>query len=102
MTRQPTITGQSKRWLAALAVGLLASEGATHAACNLDIDGNGTPDAATDGLLLIRHLLDFAGSAIGTGATRDAGQIQTFINGQNFDFDGNGQTDAVTDGALAV
>ena len=107
MTRQPTITGQSKRWLAALAIGLLASASATHAACNLDIDGNGTPDAATDGLLLIRHLLGFTGNALtqgalGVGATRDAGQIQAFINSQNYDFDGNGKRSAATDGALAV
>ena len=107
MTRQPTIIGQCKRWLAALAIGLLASASATHAACNLDIDGNGTPDAATDGLLLIRHLLGFTGNALtqgalGTGATRDAGQIQAFINSQNYDFDGNGKRSAATDGALAV
>jgi hypothetical protein len=41
----------------------------------LDVDGNGTPDALTDGILILRYLFDPAGDwnysdALGTGATR--------------------------------
>ena len=52
----------------------------------LDADGNGAVDALTDGLLVIRHLLGFTGSALtqnalGAGARRDADQIKTYLNG---------------------
>jgi hypothetical protein len=41
----------------------------------LDVDGNGTPDALTDGILILRYLFDPAGDwnysdALGSGATR--------------------------------
>jgi hypothetical protein len=41
----------------------------------LDVDGNGTPDALTDGILILRYLFDPAGAwnysdALGSGATR--------------------------------
>lgn len=50
----------------------------------LDVDGNGQEDALTDGLMLIRYLSGRRGSdlttgAVGTGATRTAPQIETFI-----------------------
>jgi len=35
---------------------------------SLDIDGNGTPDAMTDGLLLVRYLLGLRGQALIAGA----------------------------------
>ncbi len=43
--------------------------------CDLDADGNGTADALTDGLLILRYLFDPTGSwnysdALGSGATR--------------------------------
>lgn len=77
------------------------------ATCDFDIDGNGTPDARTDGLLLIRHLLGISGSeltqgALGAGATRSATEIQSFIRTQNYDLDGNKKTAALTDGLLAA
>lgn len=42
---------------------------------NLDVDGNGSSDALTDGLLVIRYLFGFRGAAlvdgaVGTGCTR--------------------------------
>jgi len=52
---------------------------------SLDVDGNGTADALTDGLMLIRYLFGLRGpslisGAIGTGATRTTAQdIETFI-----------------------
>jgi len=51
----------------------------------IDVDGNGTADALTDGLLLIRYLFGLRGAsliqgAVGAGATRTtATQIETFI-----------------------
>ena len=51
----------------------------------LDIDGNGTADALTDGLLVIRYLFGLRGPplidrAIGTGASRTtAPEIETYI-----------------------
>jgi hypothetical protein len=51
----------------------------------LDIDGDGTPDALTDGLLLIRYLFGVRGgplinSAVASGATRtSAQQIEAYI-----------------------
>jgi hypothetical protein len=75
-----------------------------------DIDGNGTADALTDGLLTIRHLFGFSGAtltegAVGDGCTRCGGtaiadQIES-IRAQ-LDIDGNGITDALTDGLLVI
>ena len=49
-----------------------------------DIDGNGTVDVLTDGLLLVRYLSGLRNSALflgakGVGATRTASQIETYI-----------------------
>ena len=76
------------------------------AACGFDIGGNGTTELATDGVLLIRYMLGFTGpsltlNALGTGATRNATEIETFIASQNFDLDGDTATNASTDGLLA-
>ena len=52
---------------------------------HVDIDGNGSTEALTDGLLLLRHLFGFEGAtliegAVGTGATRNtADEIRTYI-----------------------
>ena len=51
----------------------------------LDIDGNGIPDALTDGILVMRYLFDFRGDtlidgAVAPGAPRDtAAEIEDFI-----------------------
>ena len=52
----------------------------------MDIDDDGTTQALTDGLLLIRYLFGFRGdalisNAIGQGATRtDAATIEAHLN----------------------
>jgi len=62
--------------------------------CAVDIDGNGTISAATDGLLLVRAMLGFTGTAVtsgalgsGTLARSDWASIRAFLNancGTNF------------------
>jgi hypothetical protein len=53
----------------------------------LDVDGNGTPDPLTDGLLFLRYLFGFRGStliagAVAAGAPRDtADEIEDYIAG---------------------
>ncbi|MBK8738297.1 MAG: InlB B-repeat-containing protein [Betaproteobacteria bacterium] len=76
----------------------------------LDIDANGSYDALTDGLLVIRYLFGLSGAAltdnaIGSGATRaDAEGIASYLSGllPLLDVDADGQPDALTDGLLVV
>ena len=49
--------------------------GTAPPSCSFDVDGNGTQDALTDGLILLRAMLKLTGTAvtsgvIGNGATR--------------------------------
>ena len=75
-----------------------------------DVDGNGTHDALTDGLLAIRYLFGLTGTAltvgaIGSGAVRtDPVQLINHLNDVRpvFDIDGNGQVDALTDGLMLL
>jgi hypothetical protein len=76
----------------------------------LDVDGNGTYDAVTDGYIVMRYLFKLSGTAltdgaIGGGATRtDSGAILNYLDGvkSQLDIDGNGRVDALTDGVLIV
>ncbi|MBP8297683.1 MAG: S8 family serine peptidase, partial [Burkholderiales bacterium] len=76
----------------------------------LDIDGNGSYDALTDGLLVIRHLFGLTGAAlvegaIGVGAARTTpAAILDYLSGlgPQLDIDGNDDPDALTDGLLAL
>ena len=74
----------------------------------LDIDGNGSTDALTDGLLVLRYLFGFRGDtlingAVAANATRaTANSIETYLGSINIDIDGNGRTDALTDGLLVL
>jgi hypothetical protein len=76
----------------------------------LDVDGNGSLDALTDGLLVLRSLFGFAGTAltngaVGNGCTRcNAAAIQPYIAGLGMDLDIDGSTslDALTDGLLVL
>ena len=76
----------------------------------LDIDADGSYDALTDGLLVIRYLFGLSGAAltdnaIGSGATRaDAEEIASCLSGllPLLDVDADGQPDALTDGLLIV
>lgn len=77
-----------------------------------DVDGNGTVDAYTDGILIIRRLLGasgtsltLSGAVVGPGAQRtDPTAIAQYIDslGSKLDVDGNGTRDAYTDGILIV
>jgi hypothetical protein len=78
---------------------------------SLDADGNGTADALTDGILILRYLFDSNGSwnfndALGSGATRTTrSAIKTFLDRgatTALDADGNGTADALTDGILIL
>ena len=76
----------------------------------LDIDGNSSYDALTDGLLSIRYMFgltgtSLTGSAIGTGATRSTStQVLSYLDSMHaqLDVDGNGTADAFTDGLLII
>jgi hypothetical protein len=76
----------------------------------LDIDGNGTPDALTDGVLLVRKAFGFTGDALtvnAVGVSSKRGRAQDIIDyindrGDTFDIDGNNKIDALTDGVLVV
>lgn len=75
---------------------------------SLDADGNGTADALTDGILILRYLFDPTGQwnyndALGTGATRTTREaIADWLDTAPLDVDGNGAADALTDGILAL
>ena len=82
-------------------------------AWNLDIDGDGKVEAATDGTMLVRYLFGpaFAGSALTNGAisptaTRNLPQIQDYlqegVSQGHLDIDGNGSIGALSDGIIAM
>jgi hypothetical protein len=93
---------------------LLAADATTSwslVRCNLDADGNGSADALTDGILILRYLFDPSGSwnysdALGSGATRTTREaIKSYLDGGQttvLDADGNGAADALTDGILIL
>ena len=76
---------------------------------SLDIDNNGTFDAATDGILLLRHLFGMRGAtltqtAVGANAERNAALISSYISalGKGLDIDGDDSVMATTDGLLVL
>lgn len=88
----------------------LLSGSPVRAIDTFDIDGDGTKDALTDGLLVLRHLFGFSGStliegAIAGDATRStASEVESYMqtNGVYLDVDEDGTTDALTDGLLLL
>ncbi|WP_395707308.1 transglutaminase domain-containing protein [Casimicrobium huifangae] len=80
--------------------------------CNLDIDGDGAVLATTDGLLILRNLLQLGGNALVNGAYNpnstygNLNDITTRLGVLNsnswLDLDGNGTRDATTDGLLLL
>lgn len=65
----------------------LTKTGTSLASCNLDIDGSGgAPNAASDGLMLVRAMLGFTGTNVITGAIVGTpprntwAQIRTYLN----------------------
>ncbi len=76
---------------------------------SLDIDNDGTLDAATDGVLLLRYLLGvrdtaLTAGAIGANAERNATTIASYIAalGNALDVDGDASVKAATDGLLVL
>lgn len=77
---------------------------------SIDVDGNGSYDALTDGLLIIRYLFGLTDAlltngAVGAMATRTTPQdILQYLNGMRtaLDVDGNNQSDALTDGLMLL
>ena len=80
--------------------------------CNLDIDGDGAVLATTDGLLILRNLLQLTGTALVSGAYNPAGSYGNLPDMSNrlgvlnsngwLDIDGNGTREAATDGVLLL
>jgi hypothetical protein len=77
----------------------------------LDVDGNGTVEALTDGLLVLRYRFGFTGATLIAGvvdtadctrcAAADILAYLTSIENQ-LDVDGDGETEALTDGLLIL
>ena len=76
----------------------------------LDIDANNQYGAATDGILIVRYLFGWTGTALtadalGVGATRSGSpQLPTYLLDvmPYFDVDGNGRAEPLTDGVMIV
>jgi hypothetical protein len=77
---------------------------------NWDFDGNGTADALSDGLLLVRYAFGLRGdklvvdSVVGDGSTLTAQEIEAnIVDAQEIaDIDGDGSVDALSDGLLLL
>lgn len=76
--------------------------------CVLDVDGNGSIQPETDGLILQRAMAGLSGAAaiaggVGASPSRSTwGTIRPYINLALFDIDGNGVVDPGTDGVLLL
>jgi hypothetical protein len=75
----------------------------------LDVDGDGEARPLTDGILLLRFLSGMTGEvltagALGTGATRDADEIEEYLSraGAALDADADDTLHDLTDGVLAI
>lgn len=76
----------------------------------LDIDNDGSTQALTDGLLVVRSLFGFTGQSLVQGAVSGscqrcgATEIQSYIEGltPDLDCDGDGMVEALTDGLLVM
>ena len=74
-----------------------------------DFDGNGTVDALTDGLLMLRHSFNLRGDvlidgAVATDSTLTDEQVEANLTAayQIADLDDNGAVDALTDGLMLL
>jgi len=82
----------------------------TTSVFTLDVDDNGELEPLTDGLLILRHLFGFSGSALTEGAVGenskriDAGAIDAHLtaNRSAMDIDGDGEVRPLTDGLLIL
>ena len=77
---------------------------------SLDLDGDLTHDALTDGLLILRAMFGLDGIALITGTVSSEAEFFSSVDlieringlGDLTDADGNGQVDALTDGLLIL
>jgi len=77
---------------------------------SLDVDLNGQADALSDGILIIRHLFGFTGTALADGVVDPAGQrtdptaIQNYLTSirSALDVDLNQNADALSDGIMII
>ncbi|HQD64000.1 MAG TPA: hypothetical protein PLJ16_02150, partial [Casimicrobium huifangae] len=76
--------------------------------CVLDVDGDQTVNALTDGVIILRALLGLSGDsliagAVGAGATRTtAARIEPFVHLAALDLDGDGNAAAASDGVMLL
>lgn len=71
----------------------------------LDIDGDGVANAATDGIIAVRHYFGFTGQPLieGLGVSVSVEEVEAALAASTFlDVDGNGIIDAATDGVLGI
>lgn len=83
--------------------------GATYEStqCRLDVDGDGAKLSFTDGVIILRRMLQLSGDALVAGATHSCvplapAGIASRIELSAYDFDGDGRTDAATDGLMLL
>ena len=77
---------------------------------SLDIDGSGSVDPLTDGLIILRHLFGFTGDAVLQGALASNAQYSTAAEvtarleaaAPSLDIDGDGSVEPLTDGLLIL
>jgi CSLREA domain-containing protein len=87
---------------------LVATFAPSGTVATLDIDASAPLtkyDAATDGVMVLRSLLGFEGSAISTGTgTRSAADIAIYVKDirPKFDINGDGKVQTFTDGLLII
>ncbi len=76
--------------------------------CVLDLDGNQTISATTDGLMLLRAMLGLTGTAVTNGATAAGAprttweQIAPFVHLAALDIDGSGSATPANDGVMLL
>jgi hypothetical protein len=106
--------GDTVYTLRSTSAGFVLSPGFWHATigvtqgCVLDLDGNNSITALTDGLMLLRAMLGLTDTAVTNGATDPAAprttwaQIQPFVHLAAIDLDGNGSTSPASDGVMLL
>jgi hypothetical protein len=81
--------------------------GAPAMTCDMNISGRGGGTDQVDGVLLMRYLLGFRGSALTAGVTltgwrKTPAEIEQFLALFNYDIDGSGKSDATVDGMILL